>query len=172
MIVVATAAALTTVVVGPRAWFDYLDLLLRVSAPVTTPHNFTPGAVAYQLGATEQTAGIIQLTAMATTVAAVVAAIRWAEADASFIVTIVATQLLSPLLWDHYAVVLLLPVAWLLERRHWWAVLIPLAMALPLVAVTPPIVYPVAFAICLVAPAIVGWRHWTSGLGAEPAWLG
>ena len=41
-------------------------------------------------------------------------------------VTIVASQLLTPLLWDHYAVILLLPVAWLLERGRSWAVAFPL----------------------------------------------
>ena len=42
-------------------------------------------------------------------------------------VAVVATQLVSPLLWDHYAVVLLLPTAWLLARGAWWALAIPLA---------------------------------------------
>ena len=59
-------------------------------------------------------------------VAAVILAALRARADASLLVAIVASQLLSPVLWDHYAMLLLLPVAWLLERRQWWAVLIPL----------------------------------------------
>ena len=42
-------------------------------------------------------------------------------------VAVVATQLISPLLWDHYAVVLLVPTAWLLARGAWWALAIPLA---------------------------------------------
>ena len=35
---------------------------------------------------------------------------------ASYLVAVVASQLLSPILWDHYAMLLLLPVAWLLDR--------------------------------------------------------
>jgi MYXO-CTERM domain-containing protein len=41
-------------------------------------------------------------------------------------VTIVASQLLSAPLRDHYAVLLLLPIAWLMGRGWKWAVLIPL----------------------------------------------
>ena len=37
-----------------------------------------------------------------------------------------ASQLLSPVLWDHYAMLLLLPVAWLIDRGQWWAVRVPL----------------------------------------------
>jgi len=45
---------------------------------------------------------------------------------ASLQVTIVVSQLLSAPLRDHYAVLLLLPVAWLVGRGHRWAALIPL----------------------------------------------
>jgi hypothetical protein len=73
-------------------------------------------------------------------------------------VAVVATQLVSPLLWDHYAVLLLLPVAWLLNRGQWWAALLPLATALPVLGIVPAAVYPIEFAICLVAPILVGRR--------------
>jgi hypothetical protein len=41
-------------------------------------------------------------------------------------VTIVVSQLLSSPLRDHYAVLLLLPVAWLVTRGRTWAAFIPL----------------------------------------------
>jgi hypothetical protein len=126
---------------------------------VTTEHNFTPGAIAYQLGVPTGVAGTVQLVAMVATVAVVLAAVRWATPAASLIVAIVASQLLSPLLWDHYAVVLLIPVAWLLSRGHVWAIVIPLATWFPLVGVTPPAVYPIAFVVALAATALVGWRE-------------
>jgi hypothetical protein len=72
------------------------------------------------------------------------------------LVAVIASQLLSPVLWDHYAMLLLLPVAWLCSRGHWWAVLIPLSTALPLVGVTPPIAYPIGFLVALVATLAVG----------------
>jgi hypothetical protein len=101
---------------------------------------------------------------MVATVLVVIAATRWSTAQASFLVAVVASQMLSPLLWDHYAIVLLLPTAYLLEREHWWAIAIPLATALPFVGITPPAAYPLAFAVCLVAPAVVGFtRAGTTG---------
>ena len=70
---------------------------------------------------------------------------------ASYLVAVVASQLLSPILWDHYALLLLLPVAWLVDRGRTWAVLIPLATCVVLVGVIPPLVYPLAFGVTLVA---------------------
>ena len=58
--------------------------------------------------------------------------------------------------WDQYALVLLLPVAYLLSAGRWWAALIPLATAWPLVGITPPIVYPAMFWLTLVATFLVG----------------
>jgi hypothetical protein len=92
------------------------------------------------------------------------AALR-ATAAASYLVAVVASQLLSPVLWDHYAMLLLLPVAYLLERGHWWAVLVPLSSAVFLIGVTPPIAYPLAFWIAMATVAIVGLRK----REAEPA---
>ena len=86
---------------------------------------------------------------------AVVASARWATAEASYLVAVIASQLLSPVLWDHYAMLLLLPTAWLLERRQWWAIAIPLATSILLTGL-PAVVYPVAFWVALVAPIVVG----------------
>jgi len=144
----AAAAVLVTPFVGIGAWADYVELLRRVSTPVTTPHNFTLGAVAFQLGAPESAAGILQLAMFGATIAATAWAWVRADAESSYVTTVVATQLLSPLLWDHYAMLLLLPTALLLQRRHWWAAAIPLAGWLPAPA------YPVLFLVALVAPIV------------------
>ena len=65
-------------------------------------------------------------------VAVVVAALRLPPAP-SYLVAVIASQLLSPILWEHYALLLLLPVAWLVDRGQWWAVVIPLLTPLFLV---------------------------------------
>jgi alpha-1,2-mannosyltransferase len=139
-------AAVSAIVLGPQTWFDYVDLLRRVSGAVTTPQNLAPGAVAFQLGVPEATAGALQLAVMVVVVAVTVVAWFRLDDEASLVVTVAASQLLSPLLWDHYAMLLLLPVALLLERRQWWAIAIPLAGWLG------PVAYPLMFAAGLLGP--------------------
>lgn len=141
-------AIVATVVTGPGAWADYTALLGRVSAPVRTPHNFTPGAIAWQAGAPESLASAIQ--GLSLVAVGLVTAFAWFRRDdqTSYVVSIVASQLLSPLLWDHYALLLLIPVALLLERRRWWAVTIPL------VTWGPAWVYPLAFVAGLLGPLL------------------
>jgi hypothetical protein len=161
--VVVVGAILATAVAGMQPWFDYPALLGRVSSPLTTPHNFTPGAIAYQAGLPLQAASALQLVAVAAALIATVVAARTAAADASFLVAVVASQLLSPLLWDHYAMLLLLPVAWLLERRQWWVVLVPAATSILVIGLLPAVVYPLAFGACLLAPIALGSQRASTG---------
>jgi alpha-1,2-mannosyltransferase len=156
--IVLVAVVVTLPLVGVTAWSDYVSIVRTVSEPVTTPHNFTVGAVLYQAGIASETANLVQwAVVIGTLVVALVAAVRL-EAEASYVVAVVATQLVSPLLWDHYAVVLLLPTAWLLARREWWGVAIPLATSLPLLPIVPPAVYPAVFIVSLLAPFAVSRR--------------
>ena len=155
----AVVGLASLVLFGPSTIADYVALLGRVNAPVTTPHNFTPGAIAYQAGLSESVAFAIQVGFLLLAVAASLVAIRFADAEASYLVVTVATQLVSPLLWDHYAIMLLLPVAWLLERGQWWAVALPIATSLPLLGIVPPAIYPLEFLICVLAPIVVGRRR-------------
>ena len=146
--VIVVAAVIATVALGFTTWADYIDLLRKVSTPVTTPHNFTPGAIAFQLGSGETAATLIEGATVL--VAIVISVVAWwrADSESSYMVTVVASQLISPLLWDHYAILLLLPTALLLQRRQWWAVLIPLAGWL-----SAP-VYPILFLVSLFAPLL------------------
>jgi hypothetical protein len=146
---VALAAIVTTAVAGAAAWSDYLALLGRINKPITTPQNLTAGAIAYRSGASADVATLIQWVAVGLTVA--VTCFAWLRRDGvtGFVVGVVASQLLSPVLWSHYAMLLLLPVALLLQRRQWWAVAIPLATWLPF-----DVAYPAAFAAGLLGPVI------------------
>ncbi len=155
--VMFAAAVIATIAFGPEVWADYLALLQRVSSPVTTPHNFTLGAIAFQAGVSESIAGTLQLISTVAVVLIVLAAIRWSSGEVSYLTTVVASQMLSPLLWDHYAVVLLVSVAWLLDRGHWWAVAIPLLTALPLAGLMPAAIYPIVFAAGLIGPPLAEW---------------
>ena len=149
LVACGAAAVIATLITGAATWMDYLVLLGRVSQPVPTPKNMTPGAVAWRAGASLEIATAIQWAAVIATVA--ITLFAWLRRDAAtgFVVGMVASQLVSPLLWDHYAMLLLLPVALLLERRQWWAVVIPLATWLPF-----DVVYPAAFAVALLGPVV------------------
>ena len=170
VLVAAVVATLATGGVG--VWSDYLALLGNVSDPITTPHNFTPGAVLYQ--AVPVPTGVAATFELASSVAAVavvvVAALR-GTAAASYLAAVVASQLLSPVLWDHYAMLLVLPTAWLLERGQSWAVAIPLATSVLVLFVIPPAAYPISFWVALVAVTAVGLRERNGAPArlAEPA---
>ncbi len=157
---------LATLVAGVGAWTDFLALITRVSDPITTPHNFTPGAVAYQLGVPRDAAGVIQWLSMALAAAFVIVTALRLSSVPSYLVAVIASQLLSPILWDHYALLLLLPVAWLLDRGHWWAVLSVLATPVFLVGQLPAVLYPMAFWACLLAVVVEGVWDGRRGVGA------
>jgi hypothetical protein len=156
--VLAVLAVLATVIAGVGAWADFVTLVRQVGDPITTPHNFTPGAIAHQLGVSSEVASLVQLGSTVVVLVAVLASIRWATAEASYLVTVIASQLLSPVVWDHYAMILLLPVAYLCAAGRWWALAIPLITATPLVGITPPVVYPLAFFVTLGATLWIGAR--------------
>jgi hypothetical protein len=153
LVVFALAA---TLLAGPGAWSDFFTLLRTVTDPIATERNLTPGAVAYQLGVPAGVATALQLANTVAVVAALLAAVRWAGDEASYLVAVIASQLVSPILWDHYAMLLLLPVAYLLSAGRWWALAIPIVTAWPLVGVTPPAAYPIVFWITLLATLAVG----------------
>ena len=123
-----------------------------------TPQNATVGAVAWQLGAPVQLAGTLQVATAVVVVAVFIAASVLLPTEPSFLVAVVTTQLLSPILWDHYAIVLLLPTAWLLERGRLWALAIPLVTTWFLAGITPPIVYPIVYAVAIAAIVWVAVR--------------
>jgi hypothetical protein len=122
----AAGAAVAALIAGVSAWTSYVELLRSLGGHLTTPHNFAPGAVAYQAGLPEGQAMVLQfLTAAVAAVALVWAWLR-APHEVSLMATVVASQLLASPLRDHYAVLLLLPVAWLLERDRIWAAAFPI----------------------------------------------
>ncbi|HXG41012.1 MAG TPA: glycosyltransferase family 87 protein [Candidatus Limnocylindrales bacterium] len=152
LLVLASAAA--TILTGLGTWLEYARLLTRVSAPVTTPHNFAPGAVLFQAGVPEGIATAVQWANVGLAGGLTVWSWFRAPAAASYQATLVASQLVSPLLWDHYAMLLLLPVAYLLAQRAWWALIIPVATSLPLLWLVPAATYPVVFWLALLGCAL------------------
>ena len=158
LVVLGVLALLATIVAGPTSWIDQATLLARVSRPIDTPHNMTPGRMAFEAGLGRDAAWVVQLANWALVAAVTIWATLRCAPVASYLAIVVASQLISPILWDHYALMLLLPVAWLLSRGRWWAVAIPLATAVPLVGSIPPVTYTIAFWVTLLAVVYEGRR--------------
>ena len=156
--ILAVLAVVATLLAGSSAWPDFLAVIRTIAEPITTPNNVTPGAAAYQAGLSTEAATAIQIASDVAALVAVLIAARRATAEAAYLVTVVASQLLSPVLWNHYALLLLLPVAYLLAAGRWWALAIPLVTATPLIALTPLAAYPIAFWATLLAVLVVGIR--------------
>ena len=167
---IAIGAVISIVAAGGVAdWRDYFTLLRGLPDPITTPGNMSPGAVVYQT--LNVPIGLATAVQTASSVAALtlvlVSALRGTAAS-SYLAAVIASQLATPVLWDHYAMLLLLPVAWLLNRSHVWAAAIPLATCLFVLFVLPPLAYPVVFWITLVSVVAIGWRE-RSGASRDPS---
>ena len=106
----------TLPLVGVGAGPTTSTLLRTVSEPITTPTTSRPARSPTRRASRPARRPVIQWLVVAATLAVVVVAARVLTAEASFMVAVVASQLISPILWDHYAIVLLLPVAWLMSR--------------------------------------------------------
>ena len=76
----------------------------------------------------------------------------------SYLVAVVVSQLLSPILWDHYAMLLLIPVAWLSPAASGGRSSSRWPRRVVLVGLIPPVVYPAAFWVTLVAVLVEGAR--------------
>ncbi len=155
--VLGVLALLATIVAGPSSWVDQATLLARVSRPIDTPHNMTPGRLAFEAGLGQTVAWVIQLANWGLVAVVVLIAMLRCSPAASYMAVVVATQLVSPILWDHYALVLLLPVAWLVDRGRCWTIVIPLATSIVFVGAIPPVVYPLAYWVTLLAVVREGW---------------
>jgi alpha-1,2-mannosyltransferase len=155
--VIAGLATLGTILAGPATWGDYLKVFNQNLDQIIVP-NVTPGGVAQSLGLSAEAAAAVQNIVIVGALAAVLLSIRACSPTASYLVAVAGSQLVSPALRDHTAMILLIPVAWLLARGQAWAVIIPLVTALPLVGLTPPAAYPLAFIATIAATFALGAR--------------
>ncbi|MBA2719599.1 MAG: DUF2029 domain-containing protein [Chloroflexi bacterium] len=156
--VVGAVIAGIAAVVGLFDWLGLLTLLRSLSNAVDIPVNMAIGATLRSLGMDLELARTIQTVNTIVILAIVVVTGIRLPRTAGFLVAVVASQLISPIVWAHYAVILLLPVAWLLDRGQWWAILIPLVHLWVLLPFAPNWTYAVAFHATLIGLIVVGWR--------------
>lgn len=125
--------------VGVNAYLDYLTVLRNIDQVSGVPNNLDLASTMLRLNLDPVVATAALYAGYALAVGAMIVSLR-RDRDLSFMVTISATLLLAPLLWDHYLASLLLPAAFLAQRGRTWGLALPLlgwlpAPLLPLVAV-------------------------------------
>ncbi len=149
---------LTLPFVGLEGYRDYLTVLRNLGGVTGVEHNLDISTAFLTLGADEQLAELALLAGYGLAIAAIGLSLR-REPDLGFVVTATASLLLSPLLWDHYLAMLVLPAAYLAARGRTWGLLLPLLSWLPPIAapfLAPFVVLAATWAPFLARPARPG----------------
>lgn len=167
LVTVAVVAALAAVA-GLSDWLAFLNYVRRIGNGLSQPTNAAIGSIVHGRGASLEVAALVQVVNTVAVLTIVALAALRTSRETSYVVAVVASQVASPIVWDHYALLLLVPVAWLLQRRQWWAVVVPVAHAWVLFPFMPFLSYPIAFYAMLLAPLAVD-RTWLPGVGRHRA---
>ena len=123
--------AVTLPFVGVERWFEYITVLRNAGNATGVPRNVDLGSAWLLLGGPTWAAPLALFAGYAVAVTASLLSLR-RDAELSFVVTLMATLLLSPLLWDHYLTQLVVPAAFLASRGRYWGLGLPLLGWLPL----------------------------------------
>lgn len=123
--------AATLPFVGLDGWVEYLTVLRNVGNATGVARNVDLGSALLLLGGPAWAASLALFAGYAVAVTASLLSLR-RDAELSFVVTLTATLLLSPLLWDHYLTQLVVPAAFLASRGRAWGLGLPLLGWLPL----------------------------------------
>jgi hypothetical protein len=145
----AAIVLVTLPFVGIHGWTDYVAVVRNLSDITGVPKNVDLGSAVLSLGGPEWLASIALLAGYGTALAAILVSLR-RDREVSYVVAAMSSLLLSPLMWDHYLTMLLLPGALLASRGRWWGLGIPLAAWIPLLAGTW--LYPVVAIAGLLLP--------------------
>ncbi len=167
---------LTLPIVGTEAWTDYLAVLRNVSQVSGVTNNLDLASTVLRFNVDPIVATAALYGGYAIAIGASLWSLRY-DRDLSFMVTIGATLLLAPLLWDHYLASLLLPAAFLAHRGRTWGLALPLlawlpAPLLPLVAIAGTLAPFLAERRPGTEPAAMdrgGWRQRRGTPGVVPA---
>ena len=126
---------LTLPFAGLEGYREYLTVLRNLGGVTGVEHNLDLSTTLAALGVDDGLAELALLAGYGLAVAAVGLSLR-REPELGFVVTATASLLLSPLLWDHYLTMLVLPAAYLAARGRAWG------LALPLLSWLPPLTLP------------------------------
>ena len=116
--------------VGLDRWFEYVTVLRNVSDVTGVHRNVDLGSSLLLLGGPAWAAPMALFAGYAVAALACLYSLR-RDREISFVVTLMATVLLAPLLWDHYLTHLLIPAAFLASRGRTWGLALPLLCWVP-----------------------------------------
>ena len=116
--------------VGIGGYLEYLTVLRNLSGVTGVFNNFDISSTLVLLGVDEQMASLALLAGYGVAIGAMLLSLR-RDPEVGFMVTLTGSLLLSPLLWDHYLAMLVLPAAFLAQRGRAWALALPLLTWLP-----------------------------------------
>ena len=157
--------------VGPARWLEYVTVLRNVINVSGVISNVDLSSAVLMVGGSSSVAQAALFAGYAVAITAMLLSLR-RDRELSYVVTLMATLLLSPLLWDHYLTNLLVPAAFLAGRGRTWALGLPLMCWLPtlLVALNPALkgsadaVLPLIAVVGLVLPFLAPDRGQPAGL--------
>lgn len=127
---------LTLPFTGLDGYLDYLEVLRNLNtpsndaAPANGWVNHDLGELTHALGLSSEAVGLVRIGSIVLGVGAMLLSLR-RDREIGFMVTLMASFLVVPMLWDHYLVMLAIPAAFLAYRWHPVAVLLPLLSWLP-----------------------------------------
>lgn len=135
-------------VIGLSGYADYLGILRGLPDVSAGAYNLSLKSTLVETGFVPA-ASLAPLVGYVLGVVAILYVGRRRDVSTAFVVTALATVLLSPFMHSHYLVLLLLPAALLADRGQWWALGLPLLGWLPDVLL--PLVVPLAIGLTLLA---------------------
>jgi alpha-1,2-mannosyltransferase len=120
----------TILVAGPGSFVDFFRLLTNVRF-AGAPHNGALVGVLDAAGLTGPWLVAGTIIAIAIGLGAVFLARLRGDADITFAVAVGASIIASPVIWDHYLMLLAVPAALLAQRGRSWGLALPLLSWLP-----------------------------------------
>jgi len=149
--------------VGVDGYRDYLAVIGNLGVPAGPSENGDLGATVMALGGDDVLVGLARIASLVVGLVIVLYSPR-REREVGFMLTLCASLLIVPLLWNIYLITLILPLALLADRLRPVVLLIPLLSWLPPV-LTPFIVLAVVALLLLVRDRPLA----ASGEGPTPA---
>ena len=121
---------LTLPFVGFEGYRDYVTVLRNLGGVTGVAENHDLSSSLLELGFDRAVTDAALLVGYALGIAAIALSLR-RDRELGFVVTASSSLLLSPLLWDHYLAMLVLPATFLASRGRSWGLVLPLLTWLP-----------------------------------------